>query len=181
MFSEIKLKYIGMFVATIVLVIQKLMLSDQKFNFIETNQCEALQCANSSENRLINKLIKVGSNILTSFSDLHLNQNVDFIPQIGFCKSNFLTNLTTEHSRALIGLENCCIDFDICYQTCGADYRECRRVLKLCLRLKCENSPANCEAMKFENEIEALIDAETCDAYSSAQNRACVCEDRISY
>lgn len=108
---------------------------------------------------------------------MNIVQNDDFIPEIGFCKSNLLNNLTTSPTE----MENCCIHFDICYQTCGADYHECLRSLELCIRLKCQNNNDEFCAMKMiENQIKRNFDVKKCDIYLAAQREACACEDQIS-
>lgn len=110
---------------------------------------------------------------------MRLIQNDDFIPEIGYCKLNLLTNCTIS---PLIEMENCCIDFDVCYQTCGEDYRECLRSLKLCISLKCQNHSDDefCAMKKIESLFDANFDVKRCDMYSAAQRKACECDDRIS-
>lgn len=122
--------------------------------------------------------------IFFTISGMKLSQNENFIPLIGFCKTNFLANFTAENSP-LLEMENCCIDFDICYQTCGKSYQECLSVLKLCTEVRCDNGILKkvnadfCNLRTLKRRMQKLLKFEMCDYYSDAQKSACICVDRI--
>jgi secretory phospholipase A2 len=106
-----------------------------------------------------------------------LQQNDDFIPEIGYCESGALN--ITKHVVSN-ELRNCCIEHDICYQTCDSDRIECDKNLNLCVQLFCETAGSKvqieiCEPYQKHQLSSHNIEFKRCQQFVKSQLEACLC------
>lgn len=113
-------------------------------------------------------------------SVFNLDQNEEFIPQIGNCERNYFN--ISEKNILSNDLRECCIEHDICYQTCDSDRNECEKNFELCLQINCESSQSveQIEICKTSlNRIQSNnSNDKQCEIFVNAQLEACVCIDK---
>jgi secretory phospholipase A2 len=85
-------------------------------------------------------------------------------------------------------LKNCCIEHDICYQTCNSKRIECDENLKLCIQLYCETVESAEQVhicVTFQSHINShnnnlLLQSNKsmgCEKFVNSQLEACSCVD----
>ena len=86
-----------------------------------------------------------------------------------------------QKTRGLIGVnesyfQDCCVQHDLCYQTCGAgvDKSYCEAVFARCLRKRCTQAKANlCQYVV--QAFEEAFESQNCTAWDERQRWACTC------